>query len=102
MKKLLYQFLMLFTTLSMFGIGEVVAQSYCTANHRFGCQYNSGNSRRYAAINTLNINQGGVQIYSKSPDGCNQAPSGFGPRPARIRAYRGKGVGRRGVFLPYL
>ena len=50
------------------------AQTYCNANHYFGCGYNT-TAYRYSAIEEVTFSQNGTVIYSKSPDGCNDITS---------------------------
>jgi len=70
MKRKIYLFLALLTGFTIFGSGNVNAQTYSCQGHQYGCEY-ATNSRRYAAINSLEILTGGTSIYKKTPDGCN-------------------------------
>ena len=54
MKRKIYLFLALLTGFTIFGSGNVNAQTYSCQGHQYGCEY-ATNSRRYAAINSLEI-----------------------------------------------
>ena len=75
MKRRFYQLFLTLGAILLFGYGEVEAQTYPTASHTCGCFY-SPNSRRYAAINKLDILLDGVVVYSKTPDNCNDNTRG--------------------------
>ena len=65
----------LFILLATVCIGSTAfAQTYCNANHYFGCGYNT-TAYRYSAIEEVTFSQNGTVIYSKSPDGCNDITS---------------------------
>jgi PKD repeat protein len=74
MKRKFYLFLSLLSTFAIFGTGSVNAQSYSCQGHYYGCSYNNNNSRRYAAINKLQILTSGTNVYEKTPDDCNVSP----------------------------
>jgi hypothetical protein len=77
MKNLAFPLLLTFFLFISPVIENASAQSYCIANHYYGCTYtaNGNTYRQYAAINKLNFNQNGSTLFSKTPDGCNQAPA---------------------------